>query len=344
LGLRVLPMEDTLSDDSVAFVTLSMFIIDEFSFLDEQGHTTGRSFPPQIGGGAYTAIGARIWLPSNHLGMIVDRGPDFPVDIERRLLEYGSEMWMFRYQPDHRTTRALNSFRGEQRTFEYKTPRIRLTPADLEGTKLAKPKMLHFVCSPSRALSIISEFNATWEPVTIYEPIPICCVPDELDELISVLRSISIFSPNAEEALSLLSLPLPPSKELIELATDKFLEVGVGRNKAGWVIIRCGALGSYMKSEMKEGMWFQAYWTAQDGVKIVDVTGAGNSFLGGLAAGMLITGDMYQATLYATVSASFIIEQEGLPAVTYTPTEEWNGDQPFRRLEALRKRHENTAN
>ena len=77
---------------------------------------------------------------------------------------------------------------------------------------------------------------------------------------------------------------------------------------------------------------------------------------------MLITGDMYQgwhsvigrkfrlmfivwlATLYATVSASFIIEQEGLPAVTYTPTEEWNGDQPFRRLEALRKRHENTAN
>jgi len=48
--------------------------------------------------------------------------------------------------------------------------------------------------------------------------------------------------------------------------------------------------------------------------------------------------------LYATVSASFIIEQEGLPAVTYTPTEAWNGNQPFRRLDALRKRHENTAN
>ena len=48
--------------------------------------------------------------------------------------------------------------------------------------------------------------------------------------------------------------------------------------------------------------------------------------------------------LYATVSASFIIEQEGLPVVTYTPTEEWNGDQPLKRLDALRKRHENTAN
>jgi len=99
-----------------------------------------------------------------------------------------------------------------------------------------------------------------------------------------------------------------------------------------------------MKSEMKKGMWVQAYWTAQDDDKIVDVTGAGNSFLGGLAAGMLISGDMHQAALYATVSASFIIEQEGLPAVTYEPIEEWNGDQPFRRLDALRKRHENTAN
>jgi hypothetical protein len=48
--------------------------------------------------------------------------------------------------------------------------------------------------------------------------------------------------------------------------------------------------------------------------------------------------------LFGTVSASFIIEQEGLPAMTHTPTEEWNGDQPLRRLDALRKRHENISN
>lgn len=169
-------------------------------------------------------------------------------------------------------------------------------------------------------------------------------MPDELDELSSVLRSISIFrcvsligaaisinsslifSPNAEEALSLLSLPLPPSKESIELATNKFLEIGVGRNKMGWVIIRCGALGAYMKSEMKKGVWVQAYWTAQDDDKIVDVTGsfrahpvydvisnadietgAGNSFLGGLAAGMIISGDMYQGWR----SLALVIGQRG---------------------------------
>jgi hypothetical protein len=46
-GLRVVPIMMENTNDSLAFVTLSMFIIDEFSFLDEQGRPTGRSFPPQ---------------------------------------------------------------------------------------------------------------------------------------------------------------------------------------------------------------------------------------------------------------------------------------------------------
>jgi len=40
--IRQCEMEDTLS-----FVTLGMSIIDEFSFLDEQGCLTDRSFAPQ---------------------------------------------------------------------------------------------------------------------------------------------------------------------------------------------------------------------------------------------------------------------------------------------------------
>ena len=82
-----------------------------------------------------------------------------------------------------------------------------------------------------------------------------------------------IISPNAEEALTLLSLPLPPSRELIELAAHKFLEFGVGQNKTGWAIIRSGPLGAYMKSQMTKGIWVDAYWTREDSHKIVDVTG-----------------------------------------------------------------------
>jgi hypothetical protein len=46
------------------------------------------------------------------------------------------------------------------------------------------------------------------------------------------------------------------------------------------------------------------------------------------------------ASLYATVSASFTVEQGGLPALTSSPgVEEWNGRLPGQRLEELKVRH-----
>lgn len=46
----------------------------------------------------------------------------------------------------------------------------------------------------------------------------------------------------------------------------------------------------------------------------------------------------YPAALYASVSASFIIEQSGLPTVTPDNSGHWNNDSPARRLEALKAR------
>lgn len=46
-------------------------------------------------------------------------------------------------------------------------------------------------------------------------------------------------------------------------------------------------------------------------------TSAGNAFLGGYVAGLSLSGgDPYEAALYATVSASFVVEQFGLPSLT----------------------------
>ncbi|KAF4620006.1 hypothetical protein D9613_005580 [Agrocybe pediades] len=331
-----------MARNAKSFVTLGMFIIDEFSFMDDEGRPTGRTLEPQIGGGGtYAAIGSRIWLPPTDIGMIVDKGHDFPENIEQKLMNYGKDMWMFRSQPTCGTTRAVNSYRGEVRGFEYLTPRIRITPKDLVGTELERPKALHFICSPTRASAIMSEVEEGWKPTTIYEPIPDRCVPEELPALKKVLPLISILSPNAEEALSLLSMPLPPSKNSIESAADEFLQFSIGEEATGWVIIRSGALGSYVKSRTTKGTWVDAYWRPEDSDKVVDVTGAGNAFLGGFAAGLVISGDVYQATLYATVSASFIIEQEGLPTISSTPNsaEVWNADSPQRRLEELYQRH-----
>jgi hypothetical protein len=78
-------------------------------------------------------------------------------------------------------------------------------------------------------------------------------------------------SPNAEEALGLLSVPLPPTKPSIELACKTFLDFGVGPGGTGWVIIRSGSMGAYIASRSYPGSWIDAYWTTEE--RVVDVTG-----------------------------------------------------------------------
>ena len=131
-------------------------------------------------------------LPAHQLGMIIDRGHDFPEDVYAALMKYGQQIWVFRDRDDGLTTRALNSYRGERREsvqlvfgclsplmssrFQYLTPRVRITPGDLYETRLSRPRMLHFVCSPLRAAVIMTQVHeiGNWNPVTIYEPIPVC--------------------------------------------------------------------------------------------------------------------------------------------------------------------------
>ena len=51
------------------------------------------------------------------------------------------------------------------------------------------------------------------------------------------------------------------------------------------VIIRCGAKGCLVFTT-KGTSHIPAYWTAQEQERVIDVTGGGNAFMGGLVAGM----------------------------------------------------------
>jgi hypothetical protein len=80
-------------------------------------------------------------------------------------------------------------------------------------------------------------------------------------------------SPNAEEAMGLLSIPLPVTQAKIEEAAAKLLGSGVGEGGQGSVVIRSGALGAYVVSGTKEGRWVEAFWGLNDPHHVVDVTG-----------------------------------------------------------------------
>jgi len=139
--------------------------------------------------------------------------------------------------------------------------------------------------------------------------------------------------------MGFLSIGLPVTRPKVEEAATRF-----SKEVKKCVIIRCGSMGAYLVQRGGAGgKWIDAYWTPEDSIKVVDVTGAGNSFLGGLAAGLVKSGgDLEEAMFYASISASFTIEQTGLPIITRraeeTESEMWNNDYPHRRLADLRKR------
>ena len=249
------------------------------------------------------------------------------------------------------------------------------------------PAWIHLICSPERALETVAQIYAILEqdgdrfPKLVYEPIPDSCVFENLDECLKVLQRLEVFSPNHEEAAALLGLESEWEKVRQQGSLDAIVEFITSKLAGGFVrhlgqqkdaseqvdsaygpiiCIRSGAWGSVV-GRAGVGFWHVPAWhtpatafsqpskspdTSSDRIK--DVTGAGNSFLGGFSA-YLVQSDsdsslpaserMKQAAMHGAVSASLVIEQLGLPEVDVEEGKElWNGHTAAKRLRILQDR------
>lgn len=100
--------------------------------------------------------------------------------------------------------------------------------------------------------------------------------------------------------------------------------------------------------------WLPAYFTEEDARKgrVVDPTGGGNGFLGGMSVALARGKGVVEAAAWGSVAASFMIEQVGVPVlgrevevdVTGAKGEKvgerevWNGESVEERLEKFRER------
>lgn len=169
--------------------------------------------------------------------------------------------------------------------FRYLNERRRLEPVDFPPS-LRSSTFLHFCCSPSRSLVIQSQLSPPWAPALAFEPIPDRCVPAELPALARIMPHLAVFSPNHEEAWAFFGKTPAEVKEMgrrgIEVVARKFVdEVGAHKD----VVIRSGAMGAYALRTGQQGVWVPAYHT--DVENVVDVTGAGNSFMVRAALGLI---------------------------------------------------------
>lgn len=238
---------------------------------------------------------------------------------------------------DGLTTRGWNGYSGnEVRAFKYLTEKKRLTADDLTPV-LRESKSFHMICSASRCIELVERILDLRpldleRPCFIWEPVPDLCVPEELETIKEALQVIDIVSPNHDELGALFHFKHTGvvDRSAVELQATTLISNGVGPGQ-GAIVVRCGKEGSFVAND-RHRTWISAYH--QDQAKVIDPTGGGNGFLGGLAVGIVRTGDIIEATKWASIAASFCIEQVGPPTLDGTGSEEkWNGSNVLERLQ-----------
>ncbi|KAF2127613.1 PfkB family carbohydrate kinase-like protein [Dothidotthia symphoricarpi CBS 119687] len=332
----------------IEFCTLGMFIIDEIEFAPPK--------PPAkdiVGGaGSYSALGARIFSPppqSKSIGWIVDCGSDFPAELRKFVAAWDTGV-VFRETPDRLTTRGWNGYgEDEHRAFKYLTPKLRVNHRDVVDTPLLWSRSFHLICAPARCVELVenilalraqsSNTESHQRPLFIWEPVPDLCTPDELPNCLQALKHVDVISPNHQELGGFFGGMDRVNHRLIEKLCKQWLESGIGSDGQGGVVIRCGKEGCYVA---RPGLqkWLPAYHQSSE--KVVDPTGGGNGFLGGLAVGLVRSGGLQnldEAAIWGSISASFAIEQVGMPVLGHSlQGETWNGVRVEDRVEEFRKR------
>lgn len=308
---------------------MGMFCVDEVHYPTE-------SHLGIIGGaGTYAALGAAVVLPlaeRQRVGFICDEGHDFSPDTKKEM-ENWSMGTIFRYDPNRETTKAWNKFvDNEERLFKYLSPKLQIVAEDMQPPA-RNAKVVHLICSPQRAfdfLNVLKSENPGQKYV--WEPVPTECKPEQFPKLKSVITqfAVDVLTPNALEAAAFVGLAEPQTKGELEALVDTHYQF------APVVVIRCGSLGSFVRTpDLRK--WYPAYFTSDQQHRVVDPSGAGNAFTGGLGEALAQNLDWDHAIAYASVGASFMIEQLGTP--TYNKEADlWNGESGRARIEAYLKR------
>ncbi|PLN77596.1 PfkB family carbohydrate kinase [Aspergillus taichungensis] len=357
--------------NDVDFCTLGMFILDDIDFGG-----TRPSVKNVIGGAAsFAVVGARMVAgkeDARSVSWTVDVGSDFPKEVLELIQSWGTAC-VVREDRGRLTTRAWNGYgANEKRDFAYLTPKLRLDASTLSDAQVFS-KTFHMVCSSSRCISIVegilqrreellrdgkapSSGLAAQRPLFIWEPVPNLCTPEEADNFFAANRVVDVVSPNELELGAMFgqagwSKESHFGKDIVK----RILDSGIGPEGNGTLVIRAGKEGSYSYSRT-HSIWLPAYHQPGDAgsTAVVDPTGAGNSFLGAMAQGLVSVGrapaDVIQsgladsadwkkametwgeqsnvplALILATVAAGFVVEQIGVPQMSTSSSgsELWN--------------------
>ena len=287
---------------TIDYVAFSNLIIDDIVFPD------GRSSMNVTGGsGLHALVGMRVW--SDKTGYAASIGADLDQKHLDALTRFGVDLSGLALRDQYKTARAWQIFEEDDTRIEI----FRTSHADFDKQKVTAadlPPAYRNAKGFHIQWGSMGETEALVRVLRSYNPqvkLVLEATPDHSEEGQAIFRkllpNVTLFAPDREEASEITGKSEP------EAICDELLAWG-----APMVAIRMGARGSIVKSNKGEGWILPAVPT-----DIVDVTGAGNSYCGGFLTGLGDGLSLLEAALRAVVSASFALEQLGLPKWTEKP-------------------------
>jgi sugar/nucleoside kinase (ribokinase family) len=277
--------------------------------------------PRLLGGSAsHAAVAASFFAPVKMVGVV---GQDFPkkyiqlyrdhaIDLEGLQILPGKTFhWSGEYEINMNNRRTLATELGVFETFNPKLPASYQDSKFVLLANIAPALQSHVLSQMKRPQFVVADTMDLWLNIAM---------PD----LLKLLKKVDGFVLNDSEARQL-------------TGTDNILTALKQLHKLGpkYVIIKKGEHGAILSS--KSGMFLSpAYPLA----KVVDPTGAGDSFVGGMmgylsTAKGSVDSNIRKAMIYGSVVASFCCEGFGLKTTTRVTRK--HIDARFKELEKLTK-------
>jgi sugar/nucleoside kinase (ribokinase family)/fructoselysine-6-P-deglycase FrlB-like protein len=269
--------------------------------IDDVVHPNGETTMASPGGNTiHAAVGARIWGVS--VGVVARVGDDFATAALDRVREVGIDTFGLRpiagptvrnwvvYEEDGRRSWVYRT--PPQRSLEV-APRPEDLPTGWIGPQGRTP-VVHVAAMPfASAERIVGHVRATGPAVVTLDTHEDWAAGRA--EIVALARQVDVFVPSREELAGIVGYDDP------ERACRELLEAGLEA-----VIVKCGADGAVIGRSAG-----RVSHIAAPEVAVVDATGAGDSFCGGLAAGLALGEDLVVAAQRGAATAGAAIGASG---------------------------------
>ena len=277
----------------------------------------------------YASAGFGVWEQPDQLGLMARVGEDYPrewlVEFNQRgfdvrgirILPEAVDLRSFYFYPDiytRLTEDPAAHFTRLQQPFpkallNYTRPRntydshSKLTQTSLRQSDIPAD----YLDATAAHLCPIDYLTHTLLPAVLrqngfstvtLDPSAGTMTPTFWDDIPALVSGLTAFLPNEEEMRTLFHGRSTDIWQMMETISKYGCEI---------VVVKRGEKGQYLYDRATETSWEISAYPA----RVVNPTGAGDSFCGGFLAGYRRTYDPLQAVLYGSVSASLTIEGSG---------------------------------